>query len=76
MPIDDRPDHIVGYEVGFEGEVDWGKPVVFPLAAIDRFDRSNDGRARFTISQSILGPVEFVTKSSFEEVLERLGAIH
>lgn len=76
MPTDHRPEHIVGYEVGFEGEVDWGKPVVFPLAAIERFDRTQEGRARFTISKAVLGPVEFVTKSCFEEVVERLGAIH
>lgn len=76
MPESARPEHIVGYEVGFEGEVDWSKPVVFPLAAIDRIDRTKDGKARFTVGGSVLDPVEFVTKSSFDEVVERLGAIH
>lgn len=71
-----RPQHIVGYEVGFENEVDWTRPVAFPLTAIDRIDRTNDGRARFTVANSVLDPVVFVTKSSFEEVIEHLRAIH
>ncbi len=76
MPDSAKPEYIVGYEVGFEGEVDWGKPVVFALATIDRIDRTEDGKARFTVGDSVLDQVEFVTKSSFEDVVERLGAIH
>jgi len=68
--------YIVAYEVGFEGEINWDKPVVFSLATIDRIDKTEGGRARFTVSGTVLGPVEFVTKSSFDEVVERLGAIH
>lgn len=71
-----RSEHIVGYEVGFENEIDWERPVAFPLALIDRIDRTKDGRARFTVANTVLDPVEFVTKSSFEDVIERLGAIH
>jgi hypothetical protein len=76
MSLDAKPEHIVGYEVGFEGEVAWEKPVVFPLSAIDRIDRTKDGRARFTIGRNILEPVEYVTKSSFDEIVERIGAVH
>lgn len=70
------PKYIVAYEVGFDGEINWDRPVVFSLAAIDRIDKTEDGRARFSISRSVIEPVEFVTKSSFDEVVERLGAIH
>jgi hypothetical protein len=76
MPDGQRPEHIVGYELGFEGEVDWDRPVVFPLDAIDRIDRAADGRARFTIRGAVIDPVAFVTKSPFEEVIEQLRAIH
>lgn len=75
MAEDVRPGHIVGYEVGFENEVDWARPVAFPIAAIDRLDRTKDGRARFTVANNVLDPVVFVTKSSFEQVIERLAAI-
>jgi hypothetical protein len=68
--------YIVGYEIGFEGEINWEKPVVFDLATIDRIYKTESGKARFSISGSVVDPVEFVTKSSFEQVVERLGAIH
>lgn len=76
MPESVRPEYIVGYELGFENEVDWRRPVAFPLAAIERIDRTEEGKARFTVGVSVLEPVVFVTKSSFEEVIERLRAIH
>jgi hypothetical protein len=68
--------YIVAYEVGFEGEINWDKPVLFNLATIDRIDKTESGKARFTVSGSAIEPVEFVTKGSFDEVVERLGAIH
>jgi len=70
------PKYIVAYEVGFEGEINWEKPVVFSLATINRIDKTEGGKARFSVSGSVVEPVEFVTKSSFDEVVERLGAIH
>jgi len=70
------PKYIVAYEVGFEGEINWEKPVVFSLATINRIDKTEGGQARFSVSGSVVEPVEFVTKSSFDEVVERLGAIH
>jgi hypothetical protein len=76
MPDGERPQHIVGYRLGFEGEIDWERPTAFRLDAIDRIERTEDGRARFTFGKSALEPVEFVTMSAFEEVIERLRAIH
>lgn len=76
MSENSRAEYIVGYEVGFENEIDWTRPVAFPLASIDRIDRTKDGKARFTVANTVLDPVVFVTKSSFDEVIERLGAIH
>ena len=70
------PKYIVAYEVGFEGEINWEKPAAFSLATIDRIDKTEDGKARFSVSGSVVEPVAFVTKSSFDEVVERLGAIH
>jgi hypothetical protein len=70
------PKYIVAYEVGFEGEINWEKPVVFSLATINRIDKTEAGKARFSVSGSVVEPVEFVTNSSFDEVVERLGAIH
>jgi hypothetical protein len=67
--------YIVAYEVGFEGEINWARPVLFNLATIDRVDKAESGTARFTVGGSSTEPVEFVTKGSFEEVVERLGAI-
>jgi hypothetical protein len=69
------PKYIVAYEVGFEGEIKWDRPAVFSLATIDRIDKTEGGQARFSISRSVIEPVEFVTKSSFDDVVERLGAI-
>lgn len=76
MSDSERPRHIVGYPLGFEGEIDWDRPSAFRLDAIDRIDRAEDGRARFTIGKSALEPVVFVTRSPFEEVVECLRAIH
>jgi hypothetical protein len=76
MPDGDRPEHIIGYRLGFEGEIDWDRPTVFRLEAIERIERAEDGRARFTCGTSALEPVAFVTMSAFEEVIERLRAIH
>lgn len=76
MQISDSPKYIVAYEIGFEGEINWEKPVVFNLATIDRIYKTECGRARFSVSKSVVEPVEFVTKSSFDEVVDRLGAIH
>ena len=67
--------YIVGYEVGFEAEINWNRPVLFNLAAIDRFHKTENGKARFTVMGSAIEPIEFVTKSSFEQVVQRLGAI-
>jgi hypothetical protein len=67
--------YILAYEVGFAGEVNWDRPVLFALATIDRIDKSESGNARFTVSESAVEPVEFVTRASFDEVVERLGAI-
>jgi hypothetical protein len=67
--------HIMAYEVGYEGEINWDKPVIFRLAMIDRIDKTEDGKARFTVLGSAIEPVEFVTKSTFEVVVECLGAI-
>ena len=72
---DANPKYIVAYEVGFEGEINWDKPVVFNLAAIERIDKAEGGTARFFLSRSVTEPVEYVTRSSFDEVAERLGAI-
>jgi hypothetical protein len=76
MPDRDRPDHIIGRRLGFEGEIDWERPVAFRLDSIERIERAEDGRARFASGKSALEPVVFVTKSAFEEVIERLRAIH
>lgn len=76
MADSDRPEHIVGYRLGFEGEIDWERPVAFRLDAIERIERAEDGRARFTFGKSALEPVVFVTMSAFDEVIERLRAIH
>ncbi len=70
-----RPKYIVAYEVGFENEIDWQKPVAFNLALIDRIYKDEAGRARFSIGASVVEPVEFVTQNPFEDVIERLGAI-
>jgi len=67
--------HIVGYELGFEGKIDWEKPVVFDLARIERIYKSECDRARFSVKMSTVDQVDFITKSSFDEVVERLGAI-
>jgi hypothetical protein len=75
MQYDANPKYIVAYEVGFEGEINWDKPVVFNLAAIERIDKAEGGTARFFLSRSVTEPVEYVTRSSFDEVAERLGAI-
>ncbi len=75
MPSDSRPNYIVAYEVGFEDEINWQRPVAFNLALIDRVYKDGAGRARFSIGASVTEPVEFVTQSSFEEVIDRLGAI-
>ena len=75
MQNDANPKYIVAYEVGFEGEINWDKPVVFNLAAIERIDKAEGGTARFFLSRSVTEPVEYVTRSSFDEVAERLGAI-
>lgn len=76
MSDNDRPDHIIGYRLGFEGEIDWEHPVAFRLDDVERIERAEDGRARFTAGKSALEPVVFVTMSAFEEVVERLRAIH
>lgn len=75
MKNDAGPKYIVGYEIGFEGEINWEKPAIFNLAAIDRIDKSPCGRARFSVSRSVIEPVEFMTRSAFIEVVGRLGAI-
>ncbi len=67
--------YIVAYEVGFEGEINWDKPVLFKLDAIDRIEKTVNGNARFVVGGSAIEPVEFVTKCSFEEVVQRVGAI-
>jgi hypothetical protein len=76
MSDGDRPEHIIGYRSGFEGEIDWKSPTAFRLETIERIDRTEDGRARFTVGKSAIEPVVFVTKSSFDEVIDRLRAIH
>ena len=71
-----RPKYIVAYEVGFEDAINWEKPAAFSLATIDRIDKTEGRKARVSVSGSVVEPVEFVTKSSFDEVVERLGVIH
>jgi hypothetical protein len=70
-----NPKYVVAYEVGFEGEINGNKPVVFNLVAIERIDTAEGGTARFFLRKSVTEPVEYVTRSSFGEVAERLGAI-
>lgn len=76
MRNDPSPKYIVAYEVGFEGGIIWDKPVIFSLAMIERIDKTEGGAARFFLSKSVTEPVEYVTKSSFDEVADRLCAIH
>lgn len=71
----------MAYDVGFEGEINWAMLVLLNLASIDRIDKTESSKARFTVGGSAIEPVEFVTKASFEEVVEynetgagRLGA--
>lgn len=69
------PMYIVAYEVGFEGGINWDRPIVFNLTTIERIDKREGGMARFFLRRDVTEPVEYVTKCSFEEVIERLGAI-
>ena len=51
MQYDANPKYIVAYEVGFEGEINWDKPVVFNLAAIERIDKAEGGTAEILPQQ-------------------------